>query len=89
MPVQHPSLIRFNGGQWSTKLRARVDLEDYDASLEVMDGFIPLKYGEAQAMTGFLYGAATKDPDLTSILIPFQYSATDSFWIELANSIYA
>lgn len=85
MPVQHPSLVRFNGGQWSEKLRARSDLEDYDSSLELMNGFIPLKYGEAQAMTGFKFGTDTKTDADDSVLIPFQYSSTDSFWLELGD----
>lgn len=86
MSESNPPIIRFNGGQVSEKVRARSDLEDYDAMLEKCDGFIPIKYGEAQAMTGFLHGETTKFASKTSILIAFQYSATDSFWLELGDS---
>ena len=85
MPLQRPNLIRFNGGVVSPKLRARVDLDDYEAMMSDCTSFIPLKYGEAQAMTGFLFGAETKTNSKKSVFIPFQYSATDSAWIELGD----
>lgn len=80
-----PSLVRFNAGVWSPSLKGRIDLEDYDAALSDMNGFIPIKTGEAQAMTGFLYGETTKTASKLSTLIPFQYSATDSVWLELGD----
>lgn len=85
MPIQYPSINRFNGGVWSPKLHGRIELDDYNAALKKMRGFIPLKYGEAQAMTGFLYGEETKHNNRDSVLIPFQFSANDSFWLELGH----
>lgn len=77
-------LNSFNAGELSPLLTAREDLSKYQSGCSLMENMIPLPQGGAQKRPGTIYVAESKNN--TKIrLLPFEYSTTQSYIIELGN----
>lgn len=77
-------LNSFSAGELSELLNAREDLSKYHSGCSLMENMIPLLQGGAQKRPGTIYVAESKNN--TKIrLIPFEFSTTQSYVIELGN----
>ena len=81
-------ILSFNSGEVTPKLDARVDVEKHSSACRHLENFIPLIYGCAERRPGTLYIGSSKTAGAVAILIPFIYSSTIAYKIELGN-IYA
>ncbi len=74
----------FSAGTLSELLSPREDLSKYHSGCSIMENFFPLPQGGAQKRPGTVYVAESKNN--TKIrLLPFEYSITQSYIIELGN----
>jgi hypothetical protein len=80
-----PVINKFNGGQVSPLLDARIDLELYANSCLKMLNFIGLPQGPAERRRGTRYIANTKTNANVSRLIPFIFSEIQSYALEFGN----
>ncbi|MDD2657195.1 MAG: ubiquitin-activating E1 FCCH domain-containing protein [Candidatus Pacebacteria bacterium] len=87
MPKTVPLICSFNGGEISSRLDARSDLQKYLSSCRVLENFIPLVEGGAQARPGLYYVAEIKDSSKSARLFPFQFSTVKAY-IVLAEDGY-
>jgi len=83
-----PILNSFNGGEISPKLDVRSDLQKYQSACRVMENFIPLVEGGAQARPGTYFVTATKDSSKASKFLPFQFSTVQAYIIEAGEGYF-
>lgn len=77
-------LNSFNSGELSSLLSAREDLSKFQSGCSLLENFIVLPQGGVTKRPGTVYVAESKSS--TKIrLIPFEYSTTQSYIIELGN----
>lgn len=81
----HKCLNNFTGGEISPQLDARIDLQKYETSCRKLENVRPLPWGGAQYRHGTLFLAACKYADRPCRLIPFKYSTTINYVIELGD----
>lgn len=74
----------FNAGELSPLLSTREDLAKFQSGCEVMENLFPLPQGAAQKRPGTKYVATAKDAAKVRLL-PFQFSTTQSYVLELGN----
>lgn len=79
---------RFNGGAWSPLLYGRDDLEDYPSACRTLVNFYPHAHGPLTRRPGFRHVCPVKFEDRETLLIPFQFSTTQAYQIELGD-LYA
>ena len=77
-------LNSFSAGELSELLNAREDLSKYHSGTSIMENMIPLPQGGAQKRPGTVYVAESKENTVIR-LIPFEFSTTQSYIIELGN----
>lgn len=77
-----PSLA---GGEISPSLYGRVDLEKYQTSLRRCRNFIVRQFGGLDNRPGFRYLGSAKYADRTARLIPFQFSVSQTYALELGD----
>jgi len=75
----------FNSGELSPRLGGRVDLEKYSSGLDTCLNFKIHPHGGASRREGFKYIAGTKTNASESRLIPFEYSVTQAYVIEMGD----
>lgn len=80
-----PSQQNFNAGELSPLFTGRVDMAKYGNGCYRMRNFIPLPQGPARRRPGSVYVASVKTPADQTWLVPFVYSAADSFAIEFGD----
>lgn len=80
-----PIYTSFNAGELSPLLFGRPDLEKWRAGLELCQNFIPRVQGALVRRGGSRYVAAIKDQADLTFLIPFVFSALDSFVLEFGD----
>lgn len=85
--AQNPyrSLNNFNSGELSPLLSAREDLAKYQNGCSIMENLIPLPQGGAQKRPGTKYIAEVKTSSLKTRLLPFEFSTSQSYIIEVGN----
>lgn len=76
-----PIINNFNGGELSPKLDARLDLQKYQTGCRILENFIPLVEGGAQARPGLYFVAEIKDSTKKARLFPFQFSTVKAYII--------
>ena len=81
----HPSTNIFNSGEITPLMHNRRDFKKFPASSERMENCIPLIYGPFIKRSGSKYVAPSKDSTQDAILIPFVFSETQSYIIELGD----
>lgn len=85
MAVTHALQANFSRGAISPLVAARHDKEFYAAALAELYNFIVLKYGVIRRRSGTRFCGKTKYSDKKSVLIPFVFSSTQSFFLEFGD----
>lgn len=78
-------IISFNSGELSPKIDVRVDTEKYRSGCRRLENMIPTKYGGAERRPGTLFLDDAYNSVLTVRLIPFIYSASVVYIVEMGN----
>lgn len=82
----YPLLGKFNFGEVSPLLNARVDLQKYAAGCKKLENFIPLLQGPVQRRGGTRYINESGNSDSPVVLVNFAYSETTSYLLVFGNS---
>ncbi len=85
MPKVSKLQATFNAGEISPLVYGRVDSQRYKAALATCLNYIPTLQGPLIRRPGTKYVATVKDSSNAPALIPFQYSATQAYVLELGN----
>lgn len=80
--VPQPSL---SGGELSSSLHGRVDIDRYRTSLKTCLNFVPQVYGGVKNRAGSRYVTSTYASGTMSRLVPFTFNADQSYVIELSG----
>lgn len=73
-------------GEISPQLYGRPDYQRYQTGMEIVTGFIPLRYGSLTRAPGSLELGRTKN-DNPARLIPFKFSKSDTLMLELTDGL--
>jgi hypothetical protein len=79
-------LRSFAGGEIAPELLSRVDLTKYQTGLQQCLNFIVLPHGPVTSRAGWKYLIETKDSTKKSVLIPFIFSATQTYILEFGDA---
>jgi len=79
------SILSFNAGELSPKVDTRIDIEKYRAGCRRLENMIPTKYGGAEKRPGLKYIDSSYGAATTVRMIPFVYSASVVYKIEMGN----
>lgn len=82
MRILQPS---FTGGELAPSLRKRVDLAKYSTGLALCRNFYIHPHGGVSNREGFEFITEVKDSSQATILIPFQYSDSDTYMLEFGH----
>lgn len=85
MPKSSPIQTTFSGGEFSPLVQGRTDSERYKTGLDVCLNYIPTLQGPLIRRPGTKYIADAKDPSKPPALIPFQFSASQTFMLEFGD----
>jgi hypothetical protein len=85
MAKASPIYTNINAGELSPYLEGRVDVGKYPNGLQRCVNFIPLVQGPAQRRAGTRNVASIKDHADRTWMIPFVFSSTDSWIIEVGD----
>jgi hypothetical protein len=75
-----------SGGEWSPFLDGRADLQKYETACIKLENFRPLPWGGATYRPGLDFAGLASSGSLPCRLIPFNYSTTLSYVLELGNN---
>jgi hypothetical protein len=81
-----PYITDFSKGELSGRFEGRYDLADYYKSSRTLENMILLSMGGAQHIPGTVFLVEAFDQSNPCRLIPFEYSTTESFMIEMGIS---
>jgi hypothetical protein len=82
MATLAPALLTFNGGEWSDRLLGRLDLARYQQAGLLCQNFLPLVQGPLTRRPGTAHVAPVRGNTATVRLIPFVFSADQTYVIE-------
>ncbi len=85
MAKTNPALESFNAGELSPRLASRLDFSKYPAGLETCENMLPLPEGGAARRPGTRYVAEVEDSTVKARLIPFEFSTTQAYMLELSD----
>ena len=83
-----PIQTNFTAGEFSPLLEGRVDLTRYNNGVISLENFLILPYGGITRRAGTKYACTAKVANKKVRLIPFQFSTTDTFIIEMGESYF-
>lgn len=86
MARKNESQNNFTAGEFSPRLYGRSDISKYNNAVETLTNAYLYPHGPALKRNGFKYIAEVKDSTKNVRLIPFQFSATDSFILEFGDT---
>ena len=75
----------FTAGEWSPAMLGRTNLPRYQSCCSELSNFIALVQGGARSRWGTYYTAETKDSTRRPRLVPFRYSNSQAYVLELGN----
>ncbi len=78
-------LNSFVSGELSPLLDGRTDVERYYTGAKTLENYLPLPYGGVKRRPGTYFVAEVGDSDRKARLIPFQFSTTQSYIVELGD----
>ena len=78
----------FTGGIFSRILDGQTDFSKYDTAVERLENFVIWPHGPASFRPGWKFIAETKNSALQSALIPFEFSVTQAYVIELGENYF-
>lgn len=87
MPKLQVITTNFTAGEFSPRLRGRVDLERYNASGEVLQNVVVLRQGGVTIRPSRDYKGEIKSSAVAGRIIPFIYSRTDAYLLELGETV--
>lgn len=87
MPRAVPLVSAFNAGELSPLLYGRVDIQKYPNGCRTLLNFLPKSQGPAVRRPGTRYVANTRS-NSKARLIPFEFSATQSYIIEATDNVF-
>jgi len=85
MPKINYIHTNFTSGQFSPLLRGRVDIQKYYNAAATIENFIIRPYGGVHRRPGTYYVGEVKTSSKKTRLIPFEYSTTQAYIIELGD----
>lgn len=85
MPRASELRTNFTAGELSPLVDARTQFNRYFNGSAILENFVALPQGPAFRRKGFKFVAETKDATETSRLIPFEFSTTQTYSIELGE----
>jgi hypothetical protein len=83
MPRSHPIQYSLTAGELSPRLEGRVDLAKYYAGVKTAENVLLLPHGGATRRPGTRYLGALKTSATKARLIPFEFSATQVYMLEV------
>ena len=86
MPKVSPIITNFGGGEFGPLVYGRVDSDRYRTGVKVLKNYVPTLQGPADRRPGTQFVARVKSPYYKPRLIPFEYSTTQAYMIELGAS---
>lgn len=86
MPKVQTITTNFTAGEQSPRLRARVDLEKYSSSATELYNVVVLKQGGVTIRPPTKFIGEVKDSAQTARIIPFVFSRTDTYLLELGDT---
>lgn len=87
MPKLQITTTNFTGGEFSPRLRGRVDLERYNSSAELLENCVVLRQGGVTIRPSRDYLGEIKSSAQTGRIIPFVFSRTDAYILEFGNLV--
>lgn len=78
----------FNSGELSPQLEGRTDLGKYYSGCRTLENFLVFSYGGASRRPGTRYIATAKNSDEAVRLIPFEFSTTQAYIIEVGDEYF-
>ena len=78
----------FNGGEISSLLYGRPDVDRYKTGLKTCLNFIPLVQGPVERRPGTVFMKEVKTSSLSTRILRFEFSTTQAYILELGN-LYA
>lgn len=85
MPNQRTASRSFAGGEITPELFGRMDLAAFQTGLATSRNFVTLPHGPAQNRPGFQFVRAVKTSSKRTRMIPFVFSTTQTFAIEVGD----
>jgi len=80
-----PIQSNFNGGEISSLIFGRADLDKYKTGLKTCTNFIPLLQGPVERRPGTKHIDNVKTNSAVTRIIPFEFSTTQAYVIEVGN----
>lgn len=87
MPKIQTITTNFTAGEQSPRVRGRVDLEKYNASAKELFNVVLLRQGGFTIRPPTKYVGEVKDSSKSARIIPFIYSRTDTYLLELGDLV--
>jgi hypothetical protein len=78
--------LNFGRGEITPLLHARIDLDQYQAGLHTMRGWIPLRYGGMTRCPGSVLRGFAKTPSKKFRFLPFQFNRAQCYALEVGES---
>jgi hypothetical protein len=78
----------FNAGELSPKVYTRSDIDKWKAGCKTLLNFVPLPQGGVQRRPGFEYIATARNNNVSTRLIPFQFSTDQAYIICAQNGTF-
>lgn len=85
MPRVSPIQTAFTSGELSPRLYGRVDLAKYASGAETLENWLIQPQGGITRRPGSLYVTTTKDSTMPPRLIPFVFSPTTAYMLEVGH----
>jgi hypothetical protein len=85
MPKVSTVQTNFTAGEWSPNMLGRTDLPSYSNAAEKLENVIVLPQGGAEGRPGMRFVAAAKFAAKRARLIPFVFSETDAYVLEVGD----
>lgn len=80
-----PIVTNFSRGEFSPRLDGRTDIEQYQMSAKTLENILVKSYGGASNRPGTYFVTEAKDSTKLTRLIPFQFSTTQTYILELGE----
>lgn len=85
MPRAAHLLTNFSSGELSPLMLGRVDLPKYLNGCETLENWLPLMYGGVKRRPGLRFALQSRYASRQAVLIPFEFSTTQAYMIEVGN----
>jgi hypothetical protein len=85
MPKLNTVQTNFTAGEWSPRLHARTDLPGYNNAAKTLENVFIVPQGGARRRDGLRWVASTKDHAKKARVVPFIFSETDAYMLEVGD----